>query len=222
MLSTGWRKDLKGLDIVVDAEQSHLPFRDLSVNTVLNLFSLEHTYSPHRYLDEAMRIAKRNVVIALPNNYAGLLQVLLTGRTQTRAGHAIWVSWARYGLPVDPPEHGQPHRWFFHTDEAVEFVEKRAILNGYRVCCVLGFTEPRFRCLFSSSALNFARNYSLAEAFSAGVPFCNKLRRLLAVLVSAPILAIEAPLTEVVKIIAPGLYRRLIVSEVWFALERSV
>ena len=61
---------------------------------------LEHTDDIYRANEELFRVARKNVIIALPNAYEvkGRLKFLI-GRTLS----------GKYGLPLDPPS--DRHRW---------------------------------------------------------------------------------------------------------------
>src|SRR5438093_7024621 len=52
---------------VIASADAHFPFRTDAVDEVVLADVLEHLDRPHVALDEAMRVAKRGVVVLLPN-----------------------------------------------------------------------------------------------------------------------------------------------------------
>jgi len=89
---------LKGLDTVVyDFGSQKLPFADSSFDTVVMLDILEHLYDPESVLKEAVRVARRAVVVGVPNfnSLPARLQTLL-GRVpennHPKKGHVFWFN----------------------------------------------------------------------------------------------------------------------------------
>jgi hypothetical protein len=112
-------------DAVVDLERGELPFDDKAFDTVICTDVLEHIDNIYRVHDELFRVARRYVIISLPNNWPNLFGSFLIGRNIThRAG---------YGLTPQPKPHGQRHKYFFNFEEACEFLGGR-VPAGFRVC----------------------------------------------------------------------------------------
>jgi methionine biosynthesis protein MetW len=89
----------KGLDAKqFDFTKDLLPFENNSFDTVVMLDVLEHLYQPERILKEAHRVAKRNLVISVPNfnSFPARIQMVL-GKTpennKPRQGHIYWMSY---------------------------------------------------------------------------------------------------------------------------------
>ena len=79
---------------------------------------------------ELCRVARRHVLIALPNLYD------IGGRKRFFFGQPIS---AKYGLPVNPPS--DRHRWLFSFQEALSFAHTMATKNGFEVIkegCLIG------------------------------------------------------------------------------------
>ena len=105
-----------GIDRSPEADLNHdlmadgrLPFEDGSFDTVVCTDVLEHLENLHQIFDELVRVARRHLLITLPNNWNSARQRLRRGKG------AI----AHYGLPLEPPP--DRHRWFFSLGEAEEF-----------------------------------------------------------------------------------------------------
>jgi hypothetical protein len=117
-----------GVDIGPDADTSinldreRLPFPARSFDTVLAADVLEHLDNLHSVFDSLCEIARRHVIVALPNPLRNLVLALLSG-----SGGAL----KHYGLPVEPPR--DRHRWFFGFDDAVQFLRTRAEHRGFHV-----------------------------------------------------------------------------------------
>ncbi len=95
------KANAKGLDTqVFDFGNKSLPFPDASFDTVVMLDILEHLYDPESVLKEAARVARRAVVVGVPNfsSLPARLQTLV-GRVpennQPKKGHVFW-----FNLPI--------------------------------------------------------------------------------------------------------------------------
>jgi hypothetical protein len=97
------RLDLEKLD--------RLPFDDDSFDCVLCLDVLEHLDNLHSMFGEAVRVAKRYLILSLPNNWSN-------ARRPIERGHG---SIGHYGLPGSPIR--DRHKWFFSLSEAKDFIE---------------------------------------------------------------------------------------------------
>jgi hypothetical protein len=128
-----------GLDIHLPAEvladvDEGIPMADDEADVVVALDVLEHTNTIHHAFDELCRVARRHVVIRLPNQYQ-LHHRWSTVRGRSRSG--------KYGLPVDPP--ADRHRWLFPFDEARTFCRHRARAVGWTVVDEAVMLGPRRR-----------------------------------------------------------------------------
>jgi SAM-dependent methyltransferase len=124
-----------GLDVqcpaaVVSDLNAGLPFGCRSFDVVVALDVLEHTADIYRSTAECCRIARRFVVITLPNIYS------LRSRLRFLRGEPISE---KYGLPPEPP--ADRHHWHFTLREAQHFLVQRALLSGFALrdeACVVG------------------------------------------------------------------------------------
>lgn len=107
-------------DRQVDLDREDLPFEDSQFDTVLCTDVLEHLERCHAVFDEVCRVARRHVLISLPNPLGNMLRSVAAGE-----GGKI----PYYGLRVEAPP--DRHRWFFGHDDAVEFVSGRSRRNGF-------------------------------------------------------------------------------------------
>lgn len=117
--ATYWGIGLGGCpDQQVDLEQGPLPFAAGAFDCVLCLDVLEHLESIHTVFDELCRVARRHVIVSLPNPWRDFWQMLR--KRDYRPGAPLKY----YGLPAEPPE--DRHRWFFSHAQARAFVRDRA------------------------------------------------------------------------------------------------
>jgi len=129
--------DISGTpDLVVNVEHG-LPFKDGSFDTVIAFDVLEHLDKIHYVFDELCRVARRYVIIGLPNMYEWRFRVMfLLGKRLS----------GKYGLPIEPPQ--DRHRWLFSLKEAQSFVRERALRCGFEVCEeVVGYYNYKRLCL---------------------------------------------------------------------------
>jgi len=115
----------KGIEHFLNLEQVPFPFGNQSFETVLCFDVLEHLENIHAVFDELCRISKQTIVISLPNPIAGAFGVLRND------DYAEDQSIKFYGLPIDKPV--DRHRWFFTEKESINFINKRAEMNGFSV-----------------------------------------------------------------------------------------
>lgn len=120
-----------GLRFVADLEKQDIPIEDASYDTLLCLDVLEHVDDPHRVYAELFRLARRNVIISLPNNWPSFYWSFLAGRNVTHS--------AGYGLSSIPKRPGERHKYFFNIEEAFEFLTQRV---------PYGFEVRRVDCVF--------------------------------------------------------------------------
>ncbi len=109
-----------GLDLFPPADVlgnlgTGLPFKNVSFDTVVALDVLEHTDDIHRAFSELCRIARKYVLIILPNVYDLKLRICVLMGWKFLDRHGLPL----YGLPVEPPK--DRHRWFFSLQEARSF-----------------------------------------------------------------------------------------------------
>jgi hypothetical protein len=115
----------ENIDFSLNLESVPFPFDSKSFETVMCFDVLEHLESIHTVFDELCRISNKSIVISLPNPIAGAFGVLR--HNDYSEDQCIKL----YGLPVDKPI--DRHRWFFTERESINFITKRAALNGFSV-----------------------------------------------------------------------------------------
>ena len=127
-----------GIDLSEEADirqnlmqDGHLPFGDGEWDAVVCLDVLEHLENLHDIFAELVRVARRHVVVSLPNNWCG-------ARLRLERGYG---SIAHYGLPLEPPV--DRHRWFFGLTEAREFFEGQAQRRGLTIEELVALEAPR-------------------------------------------------------------------------------
>jgi SAM-dependent methyltransferase len=124
-------------DVHLDIEKAdRLPFRDGEFDCVVCVDVLEHLDNLHAVFDELLRVARRHVVVSLPNNW-------LPARVPLRRGGG---GFTHYGLPLDRP--ADRHKWFFSLTEARDFVLARVARSEDLALAEELVTEkPRCPCL---------------------------------------------------------------------------
>jgi SAM-dependent methyltransferase len=108
-------------NILADLEKG-LPFADKSFDVAIALDVLEHIDNIHKAFGELCRVAKKFVVIALPNAYE------LKGRINFLLGRPLS---GKYGLPAYPNK--DRHRWLFSLNEAKAFAHNMGQDLGFEV-----------------------------------------------------------------------------------------
>ena len=119
-------------DRIVNLEDiERLPFGDGEFDTVVCSDVLEHLDNLHSIFGELVRVAARNLVISLPNNW-------VNARRPIERGHG---SFAHYGLPPEPPK--DRHKWFFSLSEARAFFEAQQSRHPLRLVETSAAEKPR-------------------------------------------------------------------------------
>jgi 2-polyprenyl-3-methyl-5-hydroxy-6-metoxy-1,4-benzoquinol methylase len=97
--------------VKIDLErEGTLPYNSANWDTVICLDTLEHLNNLHAICDELFRVARKHVIISLPNCWCQARRCLAAG------SGSIW----QYGLTKVPPV--DRHKWFFNTEEAFAFM----------------------------------------------------------------------------------------------------
>lgn len=113
-------------------EAEALPYPDNAFDTVVCLDTLEHIDDLHTALDDLARVAKRYVIVSLPNCWRKMAKQLFLGHGTS----------ASYGLPPEKPH--DRHKWFFNTEDIEDFVYYKAERLGLEVVAVR-YNMPRTR-----------------------------------------------------------------------------
>ena len=115
--------DISGTpDVWVNLDHGPLPFPDRAFHTVVCADVLEHLEQIHFTCNELCRVAKKYVIVSLPNNWYTFLASIFQHNQRLRK---------HYGLPLDKPV--DRHRWFFGYSEAENFITEYAKRNGFNV-----------------------------------------------------------------------------------------
>lgn len=108
----------KGADIQHDLDSGPVPCENESFDTVICTDVLEHLDNIHGVFQELLRVAKKTVIVSLPNSYRLLPGLFRRPDRGTKF----------YGLPVEPE--GDRHRHFFSSVEGVNFLLHQARKAG--------------------------------------------------------------------------------------------
>jgi hypothetical protein len=123
----------KPADVLADLDHG-IPMAAGEADVVVALDVLEHTNTIHYVFDELCRVARRHIMIALPNQFdIGNRWATVLGRNRS----------GKYGLPLEPPS--DRHRWLFPFEEARNFCRHRAHSVGWRVVDEAVMLGPRRR-----------------------------------------------------------------------------
>lgn len=106
-------------DICLDLEKvDKLPFPDSSFDCVLCTDVLEHLDNLHLIFLELLRVSRKYIIIAWPNNW-------VNARVPIKRGYG---SFKHYGLPAEKPQ--DRHKWFFSFSEAKQFILEQVRKNS--------------------------------------------------------------------------------------------
>jgi SAM-dependent methyltransferase len=125
-----------GLDLSMSADAVAdlgvgLPFPDRSADVVVALDVLEHTDDIHHSFSELCRVARRHVVLSLPNQYDARSRWMAV-----RGKHS-----GKWGLPLEPSR--DRHRWMFTLPEARDFCEHVGREHGWVVAQERALVGPK-------------------------------------------------------------------------------
>jgi len=148
-------------DYAVDLERP-LPFKDGQFDYVVILDVLEHLENIHRAFDECVRIARREVIVSLPNMSALIHRVHFLLRGSLKTG--------KYDLYGD--HQGDRHRWLTTFENAISFIISRSVKNNVRVSRIIGCRD--FYSLSTIGVLN-ALYTRLGQMFMGPSLYCNTL-----------------------------------------------
>ena len=103
--------DIEGKpDKYVDLEKvGQIPFQNNSFDVVICSEVLEHLDNFHFIYSELFRIARKHVIVSIPNSWCN-------ARQKIRRGYGDIF---HYGLPLEKPK--DRHKWFFNVSNAVDF-----------------------------------------------------------------------------------------------------
>jgi ubiquinone/menaquinone biosynthesis C-methylase UbiE len=99
----------------VNLEKERLPFPDDEFDIVICTDVLEHLDNLHEVFDEIVRVARRYIIVSLPNMFSlGFRLQILFGKDNIKF----------YGLPPKRPK--DRHKWFFSYNQARSFIHQMA------------------------------------------------------------------------------------------------
>lgn len=117
--------DLEGdNDININLDKiDRLPLDNETFDTVLALDVLEHLENFHLIFEEMVRVARKNIIISLPNSVLSLYSILkdLTQKDRFNSGYYNKF----YGLPLNKPK--DRHRWFLTISDIERFFKNKAV-----------------------------------------------------------------------------------------------
>lgn len=121
-------------DIFINLDEiEKLPFGDNEFDTVICADVLEHIENIHLIFDEICRVSAKQIIITLPNAYAGIPE-FIRGKKYTKDinKRKQFGKYSKfYGLPLEKPV--DRHHWFFSYDEAVDFIEYRIKKYNFKI-----------------------------------------------------------------------------------------
>ncbi len=142
-------------DHYIDLDQNpKLPFESHSYDVVFCSDVLEHIDTLHEVFVEMVRVSKKYIIVALPNNWANARVPLSRGRG--KIGH--------YGLPAQRPV--DRHKWFFSLEEASDFYLAKADEYNLTVVEIFAIEKPKswvkrkLRYAFSRTQMSYLNKYA--------------------------------------------------------------
>jgi SAM-dependent methyltransferase len=125
--------DIQGQpDLELNLEKiAALPFADQTFDCVVCSDVLEHLDNMHHMFGELIRVARRYVIISLPNCWA-------VARVPIERGRGTF---GKYGLPIEPPR--DRHKWFFSLAEAEAFLRGQTGKYPISIVQLLVSEKPR-------------------------------------------------------------------------------
>jgi SAM-dependent methyltransferase len=211
-------KDANSVDVDVDLETGHLPYGGCSYDVDLCTDVLEHVDNIHEVYAELFRIARRTVIVSLPNNWPGFLWSHLAGRNVTHS--------AGYGLSAQPKPLGQRHKHFFNLEEGSDFLVN-ARSPEFRVVRYYALYEPGSDGLLFFTPrfgkyLRRAGAVTLERATEKVGAFRGSFAWLLAKTAYCPIRAVDTAIAAIIWGWGnPVRYYNLFARQTWVVLERT-
>jgi len=114
------------LDLKINLEKQSFPYKDNSFDVVLCFDVLEHLDNIHEVFDELCRVARKYLIISLPNPWVSFMGMLKGGYYK----HGEFPM-KFYNLPTNPPN--DRHKWFYGVHEAEKFLKERGKMNGMKI-----------------------------------------------------------------------------------------
>jgi len=137
-------------DIYFDLDKKEeLPFKNNNFDLVFCADVLEHLEDIYFVFDELCRVSRKYIIVSLPNPFSGIFAVLLGKKMKF------------YGLPLEKPK--DRHRWFFNTEEAVDFVRYRSEKNKWEILKIIYTVnfQGNFKKLFEFIISGFNKKRAL-------------------------------------------------------------
>lgn len=142
-------------DIRLNLERlDRLPFDTGAFDCVVCTDVLEHLDNLYTIFGELIRVARRYVILALPNNWANARQPISRGKG----------TFSKYGLPAEPPL--DRHKWFFSLSEAADFIQYQLGKYGVSLLVCYATEKPRpflirvWRRLLYPSQIRYLNRYA--------------------------------------------------------------
>jgi len=127
--------DISGApDIHFDLDkEGKLPFKDNSFDLVVCADVLEHLENIHFIFDELIRVSNKYILLSLPNPLSGVFSYFLgkkySGNFEKQKKFGKYMKF--YGLSLEKPK--DRHRWFFSTEEAIDFIKYRLEDKNFKI-----------------------------------------------------------------------------------------
>ena len=113
--------DLAGdCDALINLDEiNSLPFKDEEFDIVCAFDVLEHLENFHLILDEIFRVAKKEVLVSLPNSAYEIIPNVVRNRPQKRPDEDRGTYSKYYGLPLVSPR--DRHRWWLYFGDIIRY-----------------------------------------------------------------------------------------------------
>lgn len=119
-------------DTKIDLDSiNSLPFDDDSFDLCCGFDILEHLENFHLILDEMLRVARKTVLLSLPNSSYEVIPNVLSNKPQKRPDLNRGTYSKFYGLPLYKPV--DRHRWWLYFFDIVRFFSWYSWQNDYEI-----------------------------------------------------------------------------------------
>ena len=132
------------IDITGDADMilnldkvERLPFDNNSFDAVCAFDILEHLENFHLVNEEIYRVAKKEILISLPNSASEIINVFKNQIQQNEKERGVYSKF--YGLPLAKPE--DRHRWWLYFDDIIRYYVNFEITHR----CQINFITRKIR-----------------------------------------------------------------------------
>lgn len=129
-------------DLLLNLDQTeNLPFEDKSFDAVCAFDVLEHLENFHLINEEIYRIAKKLILISLPNSAAEITKAIKNITEHDENERGVYSKY--YGLPLTKPE--DRHRWWLYFDDIIRYYTNFELNHGCTINFITKKNKPKHK-----------------------------------------------------------------------------